>query len=66
MWYNMLEVIILKKISELKGFESTLDTYYITKKGEVYSSLNDMFLKQGDNGHGYKNIGLKTLIYRLK
>lgn len=60
MWYNTLEVILLKKISKLKGFESVLDTYYITKKGEVYSSLNDMFLKQGDNGHGYKNIGLKV------
>lgn len=50
---------MLKQIKTLQGFENVKDYYYISENGEVYSAKIKRFANIGDNGHGYKRIGLK-------
>lgn len=50
---------MLKQISLLEGYEEVNDYYYISDCGEVYSCMHKRYAKIGDNGHGYRRIGLK-------
>lgn len=42
-------------MKDIKGYEGL---YAITSCGRVWSYKSKRFLKQNDNGHGYKNVGL--------
>lgn len=47
------------QINTLKGYEEVLDIYFIDKKGLVFSTKLNDYLKNADNGKGYKIVSLK-------
>lgn len=49
----------MKRISLIEGYEGVLDCYYINADGRVYNDRSDRFVNIGDNGKGYKRLGLK-------
>ncbi|EKY23883.1 HNH endonuclease domain protein [Clostridium celatum DSM 1785] len=65
-WYNYIEVVSMKQINKIKGFEDVKDGYYILKNGKVlsYCDLHGGLkkepkeLKQYKKTGGYLNVAL--------